>query len=159
MVLPSSLFFKFSFPGWKLRGDIYRAAAETECDYAEPQAGGSGLCRSQRLLPGSCQSCSGTRKTQAENTSALKAVGALQREDALGLRPGSILARPRGREAMQEVPELLRPTVGHRLGGILHSLYVIFPQLYESGTTSSFDRCSAELVKVRQLRSGGTTCV
>lgn len=36
---------------------------------------------------------------------------------------------------------------------------VILPQLCLSGTTSSSDRCSAECVKVTQLRCGGTTCV
>lgn len=59
-----------------------------------------------------------------------------------------------------KVPVLLKPTAGHRLQWAFYAwLYLILPRLCESETTSSFDRCSAELVKVTQLRSRGTTCV
>lgn len=68
-------------------------------------------------------------------------------------------ARLRGREPRQEVPVLLKSAVGHGLVGISHSLYLILPRLSESGTASSFDRSSADFVKVTRLGSGGTTCV
>lgn len=83
-------------------------------------------------------------------------MGVPKRERCSGLR-----ARPRGRELVQEgrCPHLASPQGAADVWAFHTSLCFILPQLCLSGTTSSFDRCSAECVKVTQLRCGGTTCV